>query len=544
MTGSDVSVRLDGSTRDAPDAPASTLVASLLAAIVRADGDALVMHVGERPYVVALSGVVDLSTRPLTLDSLRRLLAQLLPASALRTLDEVGAVEYELESTEDNGERYRLVAARGGDDIWTEIRRYRRDLTDDLQSTFDTEVPPATAEPAADDSGPMVDDGSAVVVPWQRPDRPLEPVARPGGDGRLNDLVRGAFARRASTLYLMARSQPMVRVDGEVTSLGDARPLEPFEIEAFVQELESDIPTLRPRSSTHDWVREVSGVGRIRCVRFHDHRGPGLICRLAPAQAASADELGLSKEVRSLVSWPDGLVLVTGHRLSGKSRLISALVDLINRTRNVHVVTLERQLGFVHENRGSLISQREVRGDAHDLAAALRATLAEDPDVVVVSDLRAGDVMAVALEAAESGRLVIGAFPAAGTVLAIERILEHLPTAHRTEYRRMLASTLRGAVAQVLIKKTGGGRLAARELLLNTPLVAALIADGRTHELSSALDSGRSVGMVPMNDALAAFVKSGATDAREAYRVASDREGLLAALRRLSIDTSFIERRA
>ena len=539
MTGSDAAARFDDSTGDPSHEPQSTLVASLLAAIVRADGDALVMHVGERPYVVALSGVVALSTRPLSLDSMRRLLAQLLPPTVLQTLDATGAVEYELESTEDNGERYRLVAARGGDDIWTEIRRYRRDLADDLRTTFESHAPADSPEPATSPG-----DAAPVVVPWQRPDRQVGEASRPRGDGRLNELIRQAFARQASTLYLVARSQPLVRIDGEVTSLGDGRPLESFEVEALVQELDADATSAGPRPSGHDWVREVPDAGRIRCMSFHDHRGLGLICRIAPVQAASADDLGLSKEIQNLVSWPDGLILVTGHRLSGKSTLISALVDLINRTRNVHIVALERQMGFVHENRGSLISQREIRGDTHDMTAAIRAALGEDPDVVVVGDMRAGEVMAVALEAAESGRLVIGAFPASGTVVAIERILEHLPTSHRVEYRRMLASTLRGAVAQVLIKKTGGGRLAARELLLNTPSVAALIADGKTFELSRALDSGRTVGMVPMNDALAAFVKSGATDAREAYRAASDRDGLLAALRRLSIDTSFAERRA
>ena len=139
---------------------------------------------------------------------------------------------------------------------------------------------------------------------------------------------------------------------------------------------------------------------------------------------------------------------------------------------------------------------------------------------------------------------MIGTVPATGTVAALERMLGHLPIDRRLEYRRMLSSTFRGAIAQVLLRKTGGGRLAARELLLNTPRVAELIADGKIFELPGALDSGRSVGMVPMNDALAAFVRRGAADAREAYRVATDRDGLLQALRRAGLDTSFVERRA
>ena len=519
------------------------LISSLLTAIVRADGDALVMHVGERPYVVALSGVVELSTTPVTFDAMMRMLDRLLPAGDRAALEASGAVQHELTSAPADGERYRLVAAWGGDDIWIEIRRYRKDVADAFATAFGAEGPERApeSEPAASSDG-----HAGVVVPFQRVETTAGvESADPSGAG-LDELIQLAATRRASTLYLFARSRPMVRVEGELVPLETAPSLEVFEVEALLQELASDASTTavsRP-SAAPEWSRQVADVGRVRCVAFRDHRGPGLVCHINAGTAASVEELGLSLEIQRLVMGPDGLILVTGGRQSGKSTVCSALIDLINTTRSVHVIVLDRQIRHAHDNQQSFISQREVRGDGADMAAAARAALREDPDVLVIGDIRSRETIAVALEAAESGRLVIGTFPATGTVAALERMLGHLPIDRRLEYRRMLSSTFRGAIAQVLLQKTGGRRLAARELLLNTPRVAELIADGKIFELPGALESGRSVGMVPMNDALAAFVRRGAADAREAYRVATDRDGLLQALRRAGLDTSFVERRA
>jgi twitching motility protein PilT len=535
------------------------LLSSLLTAIARVDGDALVMHVGECPYVVALSGVIELSGTPVTLATMTRMLDRLLPAEERTALELAGAVQHELSWAEAGGERFRLVAAWGGDDIWTEIRRYRKEMADDLGIAFGASCPadptetlagsPPAREPVLTEQDARLDaagDPFAVVVPLQRVDpRSERPSPDRAGLG-LDDFIRLAATRHASALYMVTQSRPMIRVDGELTPLDAARPLEAFEVEALFQELASEaVPATGARpSSGREWSRDVADVGRVRCLAFRDNRGRGLQCRLIPVRPASADELGLSREIRNLVTWPDGLIVVTGQRMSGKSTLLSALVDLINSTRSVHLIVLERQLRVLHENQRSFVSQREIRGDATDMASAVRLALREDPDVLVIGDMRSGETIALALEAAESGRLVLGTFPAAGAVVAIERMLGHVPMYRRLEYRRMLAGTLRGAVAQVLLPKIGGGRLAARELLLNTPRVAELIAEGKMFELPGALESGRPVGMVPMNDALAAFVQRGVAEAPEAYRAAIDREGLVQALRRLGVDTSFVERRA
>jgi twitching motility protein PilT len=265
---------------------------------------------------------------------------------------------------------------------------------------------------------------------------------------------------------------------------------------------------------------------------------------MIPPRAISADQLGLPPEVQALCAQPDGLVLVTGARASGKSTLLSAFIDLINRTRSDHVISIESQINFAHESRKSFVSQREVRGDAEAAAAAVRSAFREDPDVLVIEDLRTAEIVSVALEAAESGRLVLASLSAPSTIAAIERLIELFSPERRAHAQTSLGGALRGVVAQVLLRKVKGGRIAAREVLLNTPAVSSLILEGRTFQLPVALDSGRRHGMVPLTDSLAALVREGTVHVAEAYRKALDQEALLAVLKRDGIDTSFAERLA
>ena len=285
-------------------------------------------------------------------------------------------------------------------------------------------------------------------------------------------------------------------------------------------------------------------IGRVRCLTFKDHRGPGVLFRMFPPRAISADQLALTPEVQALCQQSDGLVLVTGARASGKSTLLNAFVDLINRTRSDHLITIESQIGFVHESRRSFISQRETRGDAELAATFARAALREDPDVMMIEDLKSAEVVAAALEAAESGRLVLASVPASSTIGALERLIEVFPADRRAKARTSLATALRGVVAQVLLRRVKGGRIAAREILLNTPAVSQLVLEGKMFQLPVALDSGRRHGMVPLTDSLAAHVRDGTVHVAEAYRKALDRAALVALLKREGIDTSFAERLA
>jgi twitching motility protein PilT len=346
----------------------------------------------------------------------------------------------------------------------------------------------------------------------------------------------------AETLYLFSQARPSVRVDGEISVLHDEPVLSPPEVEALLLEV---LPERRHAESEEaEWIVELADVGRVRCVSFRDHRGPGGVFRMIPARAISAEQLGLSREIQALCAEPEGLVLVVGPRSSGKSTLMAAFVDLINRSRQNHVITLESRIKVVHEHHGSLVSQREVRGDVDALLAALRAALRENPDVLVIEEFRTPEVIAEAIEAASAGHLVIAGMAAHSASSALERIVEQAPGERRGPLQLLLAESLRGVVGQVLLRKSSGGRVAARELLLNTASVAQLIAEGKLSQVPLAMESGRRVGMVPMTDALVAFVQSGVVDGREAYRKAADRPALLKALRREGLDTSFVARLA
>jgi twitching motility protein PilT len=387
----------------------------------------------------------------------------------------------------------------------------------------------------------------AVVLPMARsPIRSDTPPPLAVQASGLDRLLRMAAARSASTLYLSSDARPSVRVDGEIQMLEGEPSFGPNEVEALLLTLvpERNHEALRTGVAT-EWISDLEGVGRVRCMSFRDHRGPGGVFRMMPGRAVTSEQLGLSREIQSLAMEPEGLVLIAGPRLSGKRTLISALVDLINRTRRDHVITIESEINVVHERGTSLISQREVRGSDEDVLAVARAALREDPDVLMIESLRTAALINVGVEAAASGQLVIGGFPSHNATGAIDRIINLYPPEYRRQVQLALAENLRGVVAQVLLRKSsGGGRLAAREVLLNTPAVASVIAEGRTSQVSMAIEGGRMHGMVPLNDALAGLVQSGAVDVREAYRHAGDRAGFLELLKRQGIDTSVFERLA
>ncbi len=411
-------------------------------------------------------------------------------------------------------------------------------MTDDRRTSVPAHMSDGTA-----DSDASSDVRSGVVVPLARKQEPVVPYT-PAEDAALTRTLRAAAAAGAATVYVVAQSKPMVRIDGDIKPLESEPSLTAEDVERLVLEL---LPPRRRdavQNGPVEWLCDIPGIGRVRCLTFRDHRGPGVLFRMFPSRAISADQLALTPEVQALCQQPDGLVLVTGARASGKSTLLNAFVDLINRTRSDHVITIESQIGFVHESRRSFISQRETRGDNELAASVARAALREDPDVLMIEELKSADLVSAALEAAESGRLVLASVPAASTIGAIERLIELFPSERRARARASLATALRGVIAQVLLRRVTGGRAAAREILLNTPAVSTLVMEGKMFQLPVALDSGRRHGMLPLTDSLAAFVREGTVHPGEAYRKALDRAALIAALKRDGVDTSFAERMA
>jgi len=326
----------------------------------------------------------------------------------------------------------------------------------------------------------------------------------------------------------------------------DGEPLHgPNDVESLLLTMmpERNHEALRMGQAT-EWITDLEDVGRVRCLSFRDHRGPGGVFRMMPVRAVSTEQLGLTREVQSLAIEPEGIVLIAGPRLSGKRTMISAFVDLMNRTRRDHIITIEREINILHERGNSFISQREVRGNDDEMLAAARGALREDPDVLVIEDLRTAALMNVALDAAASGHLVVGGFSAHTAAGTIDRIIDLYAPEQRRQVQLALAESMRGVIVQVLLRKIGGGRLPAREVLLNTPAVSSVIAEGKTSQLPMAIEGGRRYGMVPLNDALVGLVQSGAVEAREAYRHSPDRPGFLASLARNGLDTSFVERLA
>ena len=406
-----------------------------------------------------------------------------------------------------------------------------------------------TASPPAAESEPTVRavaPRQGVVLPMSRSVRngSLEPLVDLTTGGLVH-LLRTVAARGGSALYVASDAQPLMRIDGEMQALEGVDPLSAADVETLLLGVmpERTHEALRTGERT-EWISDVPDVGRVRCVSFWDHRGAGGIFRILTARVVTAEQLGLTREVQALALQPEGLVLIAGPRSSGKSTLMSAFVDLINRMRRDHVITIENEIQVVHQSHGSMISQREVRGEGQGLLAAIGVALREDPDVLAIEELRGDGIMQVVLEAAGSGRLVFGGLTAHSAADAVDRVFDRFGQDQQLHARLTLAENLRGILVQTLLRKPGGGRVAAREVLLNTPAVASLIVDGRTSQLSLAIEAGRKGGMMSLNESMVALVKSGAVDAGEAYRRVGDRQGLLALLRRHGVDTSRIERLA
>ena len=380
----------------------------------------------------------------------------------------------------------------------------------------------------------------AVVVPIARVSARVEhppKVAYPRGEG-LQHLLQVAAAHGASALYVAAQAKPSLRVDGEIRVLDEA-PLTEAQLQTGVQTLAaSGEGAAFPLGEIATY--DVPGVGRVQCLGFRDHRGLGAMFKMLPARAISAEQIGLSPAIQALCTEPEGLVLVAGARGSGKSTLVAALVDQINRTRRDHVVTVESQIQFVHENRTSFVSQREARED-DEFVEAVRTALREAPDVLVIDQVSTSEAAEFALHAAANGHLVVASLTAATTAAALGRFVEFFGE-EGGQARLTLAEHLRGVVTQTLLRKTGGGRAAAREVLVNLPSVSSLVAEGHFDQLPPVLNSGRRVGMVPLNDALLGLVKSGSLDVREAWRKSPDQPELIAMLNREGVDTTFAER--
>jgi len=344
-------------------------------------------------------------------------------------------------------------------------------------------------------------------------------------------------AAGASDLHLCVGSPPIVRKDGHMQPLDPAAA--PLSAEVLVQLLAPIMPeTNRTEFSERhdtDFAYEVAGLARFRGNAFVDRKGPGAVFRVIPAKILTAEQLGLSPAILQLCRLQKGLVLVTGPTGSGKSTTLCAMVDYINRTRNDHLITIEDPIEFVHQNQKCLINQREVRTHTDSFKNALRAALREDPDIVLVGELRDLETVAIAIETAETGHLVFGTLHTTTAASTVDRIIDQFPSDRQAQIRVMLSESLRGVIAQNLCRKIGGGRVAALEVLIATQPVTNLIREGKTFQIPSIMQVGRAAGMVSLNDSLMELVTKKLVAPDEALAKAVDKNGFEALLKRANI---------
>jgi twitching motility protein PilT len=284
-----------------------------------------------------------------------------------------------------------------------------------------------------------------------------------------------------------------------------------------------------------DFAYEIEGLARFRSNFFMDNRGPGAVFRVIPEEILTFEQLGLPDAIRKLCYLSKGLVVVTGPTGSGKSTTLAAMVDHINKNRSDHIITIEDPIEFVHRDQRCLINQREVGEHTESFKRALKAALREDPDIVLVGEMRDLETIEIAIETAETGHLVFGTLHTTTAASTVDRIIDQFPADRQAQIRTMLSSSLKGVVAQTLCKKQGGGRVAALEVLIVNSAVSSQIREGKTHQITSAMQMGGKEGMRLMNDSLCALVKQGKVAADEAYVKSVDKDGFVAALRAAGI---------
>jgi twitching motility protein PilT len=361
-----------------------------------------------------------------------------------------------------------------------------------------------------------------------------------GSKEEMSRLLRRLVEAGGSDIHLRSDAIPILRKDGALLRL-DEPPVGGARLELLLRSIMSaDDYSAYSRDNDHDWAFELPGLARFRCNAGRDRHGPIAVFRQIPGEIRTVEDLGLSREVQALCHLTRGLVLVTGPTGSGKSTTLAAMVDLINRTRSDHLITIEDPIEFVHQSKRCLVTQRQVGIHTRSFKAALRAALREDPDVVLVGEMRDLETISIAIETAETGHLVLGTLHTTTAASTLDRIIDQFPPDRQSQIRVMLSESLRGVVAQVLCKRVGGGRVAAREVLLSIPAVSNLIREGKTFQIPSIMQTNRKIGMVTLNDALMDLVAAGAIEPREAYLKSADKAGLIGSLKGKGVNLTFL----
>jgi twitching motility protein PilT len=397
---------------------------------------------------------------------------------------------------------------------------------------------PAAPPPQAREPEPEIP--PAARLPTQPPIAPNRLVYDTGLAGgttaEIDRLLVTMLERKASDLHISTGAPPMLRIDGEMLAIAGEKTLH---AEAVQKAL---LPIVPPRnreefqnSHDSDFAYELPGRARFRVNVFVDLHGMGAVFRVIPTKILTVDDLALPKELLTLCHLPKGLVLVTGPTGSGKSTTLAALVDYINRNRSAHVITIEDPIEFVHPNKKCLVNQRQVGEHTDSFKRALRAALREDPDIVLLGEMRDLETVSIAIETAETGHLVFGTLHTSSAPSTIDRIIDQYPADQQNQIRVMLSSSLRGVICQMLCKRVGGGRVAALEVMFSVPAIANLIRESKIFQIPSIMQTGRKMGMCLMNDSLLKLAKDGVISAEEALSKSYDKSTLTTLLQQNNV---------
>jgi len=526
--------------------------------LLREGADQLYLLPDEPVTIVKDGKPRKVSRQPLTDQHIYALLVEVAPPEAADKIDQQAETEFEYAA--DKGlVRVRIVPETGRlTAVISPMRRASKEMAAVAAPAVEaaeaevTAVRPAVkggknppAPPAPPTPPPPRAPRASVIaaapmVETPAPAAGAPPVALPGefansqyqaAEQRLGKLLRALVSSSSSDLHLRVGEPPMFRTHGEIARQGGAA--------LSVQELELLILSIMPERNRGEWKEtgdtdfayEIAGVARYRVNAARDRKGPVAVFRVIPAKVVSVEEMGLSEEVQRLCHLTKGLVLVTGPTGSGKSTTLCALIDLVNRSRSDHIITIEDPIEFVHENKKCLITQRQVHVHTESFKTALRAALREDPDIVLVGEMRDLETIAIAIETAETGHLVFGTLHTTTAASTVDRMIDQFPADRQSQIRVMLSESLKGVISQTLCKKTGGGRVAAREILLSTPAIANLIREAKTFQIPSIMQTSKKLGMVTLNDALLELVEKKLIDPDEAYVKSVEKSGLAASLK-------------
>jgi len=499
-------------------------------------GDKLVLTSGSAAYVVGPgSARQPVMQRALSTAHIVSAIAELMPDYLSATFSGTESEEFEYEAP---AGKVHVQFAPAGDGVLAELRRAADAVP--AWPAGAIEIPP----PEPQEPGEVLE----IVDTFQRPDvkprgRPPAPASRPepalhavsaasraparaattrDGSGpptlavgkgptdpaaAMLQLLELCSSKGASDLHLTSGRAPALRIDGDV------RPLQGWG-EPSAEELEEILWTITPERNREQWTTTKdadfayeAGDARFRVNLFCDRSGIAAVMRRIPGKVFNAEEMGIPKELLDLCFLPKGLILVTGPTGSGKSTTLAAMLDHVNRSRDDNIITIEDPIEFVHVPKRCQIHQREVGVHTQGFKAALRAALREDPDVVLIGEMRDLETVSIALETAETGHLVFGTLHTNTAPSTVDRIIDQFPADRQSQIRMMLSESLKAVVTQTLCKKVGGGRVAAREVLLANSAVSNLIREGKTFQLASTMQTGRGQGMVTLNDALLDLVR-------------------------------------